>query len=78
MGYDKGRRRGKDKRDGFGEGGFDPFGGPPQDFGGQRGYGGDRFGGGGDRLGGGGGDRFGGTVAGMLRQRAGDHHGDSR
>jgi CspA family cold shock protein len=62
MGYDKGRRRGRDKRDGFGEEGFDPFGGgndgysPPRDFGG----GGDRFGGGGDRFGGGGGDRFGG------------------
>lgn len=62
MGYDRGRRRGRDKRDGFGEEGFDPFGGgndgfsPPRDFGG----GGDRFGGGGDRFGGGGGDRFGG------------------
>jgi cold shock protein len=61
MGYDRGRRRGRDKRDGFGEDGFDPFGGgndgfsPPRDFGG----GGDRFGGGGDRFGGGG-DRFGG------------------
>lgn len=57
MGYDKGRRRGKDKRDGFGEDSFDPFGGPPQDFGNRRdfGGGGDRFGGGGDRFGGGGG-----------------------
>jgi CspA family cold shock protein len=60
MGYDKGRRgRGRDKRDGFGEGGFDPFseGGPPRFGGGD-----DRFGGGGDRFGGGGGggDRFGG------------------
>ena len=57
MGYDRGRRRGKDKRDGFGEDSFDPFGGgdgfpPPRDFGNDRG--GDRFGGGG------GGDRFGG------------------
>ena len=58
MGYDRGRRRGKDKRDGFGEDGFDPFGGnmdgfpPPSDFGNDRG--------GGDRYGGGGGDRFGG------------------
>ena len=49
MGYDRGRRRGRDKRDGFGEDGFDPFGGgndgssPPRDFG----SGGDRFGGGG-------------------------------
>ncbi len=65
MGYDRGRRRGRDKRDGFGEDGFDPFGGgndgfsPPRDFGG----GGDRFGGGGDRFGGGGGDRFGGGGA---------------
>jgi CspA family cold shock protein len=72
MGYDKGRRgRGRDKRDGFGEEGFDPFadGGPPR-FGGddwRGGGGGDRFGGanrfGGDREGGanrggfGGGDR---------------------
>ena len=61
MGYDKGRRgRGRDKRDGFGEEGFDPFadGGPPR-------FGGDdwRGGGGGDRFGGGnrfGGDREGG------------------
>jgi CspA family cold shock protein len=56
MGYDRGRRKGRDKRDGFGEDSFDPFGGggdnfPPRDnFGG----GGDRFGGGGDRFGGGG------------------------
>lgn len=66
MGYDKGRRRGRDKRDGFGEDNFDPFGGQSggyQSQGGQGGYnrfggggGGDRFGGGG----GGGGDRFGG------------------
>ncbi|WP_299195028.1 cold-shock protein [uncultured Erythrobacter sp.] len=73
MGYDRGRRRGRDKRDGFGEDGFDPFGGggdgfsPPSDFGNDRGGdryggggGGDRFGGGGDRNRGGGGDRFGG------------------
>jgi len=58
MGYDRGRRRGRDKRDGFGEDGFDPFGGgmdgfpPPRDYGDR---GGDRFGGGGDRFGGGGG-----------------------
>ena len=66
MGYDRGRRRGRDKRDGFGEDGFDPFGGgmegfpPPSDYGNDRG--GDRFGGG-DRYGGGGGgggDRYGG------------------
>ncbi|MEL7188912.1 MAG: cold-shock protein [Pseudomonadota bacterium] len=66
MGYDRGRRRGKDKRDGFGEDGFDPFGGgmdgfaPPSDFGNDRG--GDRYsgGGGGDRFGGGGGGPRGG------------------
>ncbi|MXO70918.1 cold-shock protein [Alteraurantiacibacter buctensis] len=61
MGYDRGRRgRGRDKRDGFGEEGFDPFGGPAPMGNDWRG-GGDRFGGGGDRFGGGGGgDRFGG------------------
>ena len=71
MGYDKGRRRGRDKRDGFGEDNFDPFGGPPSggfggggDFGGgsRGGYsgGGDRggFGGGGGYGGGGGGSRY--------------------
>ncbi|MEO0642032.1 MAG: cold-shock protein [Pseudomonadota bacterium] len=68
MGYDRGRRRGRDKRDGFGEDGFDPFGGgqdsfPPPSYGNDRGGfgGGDRGGfggGGGDRGGfGGGGDR---------------------
>ena len=81
MGYDRGRRRGRDKRDGFGEDNFDPFGGgmdgmPPQNnFGGggrgrfddDRGGGGDRFGGGGDRFGGGGGDRFGGGGGGRGR-----------
>jgi len=56
MGYDRGRRgRGRDKRDGFGEEGFDPFmdSGPPR-FGGDdwRQGGGDRFGG--DRGGDGG------------------------
>lgn len=58
MGYDRGRRgRGRDKRDGFGEEGFDPFGGSPGNFGDSNyggGGGGDRFGGGGDRFGGGG------------------------
>ena len=60
MGYDKGRRgRGRDKRDGFGEDGFDPFmDGAPPSGGGWRDGGNDRFGGGGDRFGGGGGDRF--------------------
>jgi CspA family cold shock protein len=62
MGYDRGRRRGRDKRDGFGEDGFDPFGGSGDGFSPPREFGGDRFGGGGgDRFGGGGGgDRFGG------------------
>jgi CspA family cold shock protein len=73
MGYDRGRRRGRDKRDGFGEEGFDPFGGgsdsfPPRDsYGGGSGGGGggDRFGGGGGRPGGGfGGGRPGGGAGG--------------
>ena len=59
MGFDRGRRRGRDKRDGFGEDNFDPYGG----FGGgggRGGFGGDRGGfGGGDRGGFGGGDRGG-------------------
>ena len=68
MGYDRGRRgRGRDKRDGFGEEGFDPFaeGGAPR-FGGDdwRGGGESRGGGGGfgggNRGGGFGGDRGGG------------------
>lgn len=73
MGYDRGRRgRGRDKRDGFGEETFDPFGGgaPPasNDWRGGGG-GGDRFGGGGrsfdnDRGGGSGGGGFGGPRAG--------------
>jgi cold shock protein len=58
MGYDRGRRgRGRDKRDGFGEEGFDPFGGGSPPAGNEwrsGGGGGDRFGGGGDRFGGGG------------------------
>ena len=57
MGFDRGRRgRGRDKRDGFGEEGFDPFMG-----GGDRGGfgGGDRGGFGGGPRGGGGGDRGG-------------------
>ena len=59
MGYDKGRRRGRDKRDNIGED-YDPFGGPPSDFGGGGFGGGDRGGfGGGDRGGYGGGDRGG-------------------
>ena len=77
MGYDKGRRgRGRDKRDGFGEEGFDPFaeGGPPR-VGGEDwrggGAGGDRFGGGnrfgGDREGGGNRGGFGGGDRGPPR-----------
>lgn len=62
MGYDKGRRRGRDKRDNIGED-YDPFGGPPGGFDQGGGFGGgDRGGyGGGDRggFGGGGGDRGG-------------------
>ena len=61
MGFDRGRRRGRDKRDGFGEDGFDPYGGFGGGGGGGRGgFGGDRGGyGGGDRGGFGGGDRGG-------------------
>ena len=72
MGFDRGRRgRGRDKRDGFGEEGFDPFMGGGDFGGGGRdrfggGGGGDRFGGGGPR-GGGGGDRFGGGGGGGDR-----------
>lgn len=55
MGFDRGRRgRGRDKRDGFGEDNFDPYGG----FGGNDSFGGGR-GGFGDRGGFGGGDRGG-------------------
>ena len=46
MGYDKGRRRGRDKRDNIGEDSFDPFGGPSDGFGGGGGFD-DRRGGGG-------------------------------
>ena len=65
MGYDRGRRgKGRDKRDGFGEDGFDPFNDSPPAFGGG---GGDRWSSGGDRFGGGGGggdDRGGGGFRG--------------
>lgn len=74
MGYDRGRRRGRDKRDNIGEDSYDPFGGPPGGFdqgGGDRGGfgGGDRGGfGGGDRGGfGGGGNRGGGGFGGGPR-----------
>ena len=75
MGYDKGRRgRGRDKRDGFGEEGFDPFmeSGPPR-------FGGDdwRQGGGGDRGGFGGGPRGGGGSGGGGRSFGGGGGGFS-
>lgn len=60
MGYDRGRRRGRDKRDGFGEDNFDPFGGGADGYQPPRSFGNDRGGfGGGDRGGFGGGDRGG-------------------
>ncbi|MEM7703088.1 MAG: cold-shock protein [Pseudomonadota bacterium] len=71
MGYDRGRRRGRDKRDGFGEDSFDPFGGgnegfSPPSYGSDRGgygggdrYGSDRGGSGGGGYGGDRGDRGG-------------------
>ncbi len=66
MGYDRGRRRGRDKRDGFS---------PPREFGG----GGDRFGGGGDRFGGGGGgDRYGGGGGGGAPRGGGGFGGGPR
>ena len=82
MGYDRGRRRGRDKRDGFGEDGFDPFGGgndgfPPREFGGDRFGGGDRFSGGGDRFGGGG-DRYGGGGGGPRGGGGGGFGGGPR
>src|SRR6478736_1350731 len=73
MGYDRGRRgRGRDKRDGFGEEGFDPFadGGAPR-------FGGDDWRGGGDRFGGSssGGPRSGGGGGGMPAQVVGTGQG---
>jgi hypothetical protein len=83
MGFDRGRRgKGRDKRDGFGEEGFDPFAGDR--FGGDRGgFGGDRGGfgggrggfGGGDRGGFGGGDRSGGGGFGGGAPRGGGFGG---
>ena len=49
MGYDKSRRRGRDKRDGIGEDGF--YGGPPDNFGSQGDFGGGGGGFGNDRGG---------------------------
>ncbi len=85
MGYDKGRRRGRDKRDNIGED-YDPFGGPAGggfDQGGGFGGGGgsDRggFGGGGDRGGyGGGGNRGGGGFGGGNRGGGGGFGGGPR
>jgi len=78
MGYERGRRgRGRDKRDGFGEEGFDPFsdGGPPR-FGGDDWRSGS---GGGDRFGGGGGgDRFGDRGGGARGGFGGDRGGGPR
>ena len=74
MGYDRGRRKGRDKRDNIGEEGYDPF----YQGGGDFGGGGDRFGGGGnDRFGGGGGggDRFGNDRGG---NRGGGYGGGDR
>ncbi|RKF20566.1 cold-shock protein [Altericroceibacterium spongiae] len=82
MGYDRGRRgRGRDKRDGFGEEGFDAFPGSGRDrfgggddFGGSDRFGGnDRFGnrGGGFSGGGGGGGGFGGGGGGGRGPRGG-------
>ncbi|MEO6153833.1 MAG: cold-shock protein [Croceibacterium sp.] len=60
MGYDRGRRgRGRDKRDGFGEEGFDPFAESSPPTGGDRFGGASRFGGG-AAAGDSGGNRFGG------------------
>ena len=78
MGYDRGRRRGKDKRDGFGEDGYDNFGGAPSDFAPHEAFQGDRFGGGdrgGDRGGGFGGGNRGGGFGGGNRGGGGDRGG---
>jgi len=88
MGFDRGRRgRGRDKRDGFGEEGFDPFIGGDQ-FGGNDRFGGpgrfdnnDRFGGGRGGFGGGagaprgGGGGGGGGFRGMPAQVVGTGKG---
>ena len=81
MGYDRGRRgRGRDKRDGFGEEAFDPFGGgSPPAFGDNDWRGGGGGGGGGDRFGGGrssGGDDRGSPRSGGFASR-GPGGGDS-
>lgn len=73
MGYDRGRRRGRDKRDNIGEESYDPF----YQGGGDFGGGNDRFGGGGDRFGGGG-DRFGGGNNDRGGNRGGGFGGGDR
>lgn len=76
MGYDRGRRRGRDKRDGFGEDSFDPFGGAPGGFAPQGDFGGGRFD---DRRGGGfGGDRDGGGFRGGGNRGGGGGGGFNR
>src|SRR6187399_348653 len=73
MGYDRGRRgRGRDKRDGFGEEGFDPF-----SDGGQPRFGGDDWRGGGDRFGGSDSSRGGGFGGGSRGGFGGDRGGSS-
>jgi len=67
MGYDRGRRRGRDKRDGFGEDSFDPFGSGNEGFS-PPSYGNDRGGFGGDRSGG---DRYGSDRGGFGGDRGG-------
>ena len=80
MGFDRGRRgRGRDKRDGFGEESFDPYGGG----GGGGGFGGDRpsyggGGGGGNRFGGGDRPGFGGGGGGGGGYSGGGSGGGSR
>ncbi|MBU2340349.1 MAG: cold-shock protein [Alphaproteobacteria bacterium] len=75
MGYDRGRRRGRDKRDGFGEDGFEPMGGPSEGFGSSGGFGGgfggDRGGFNNDRGGSGGGGGYRGGGGGGAPNRGG-------
>ena len=69
MGYDRGRRRGRDKRDNIGGDEYDPFGGPPDSFAPQGG-GFDN-----DRRGGGGGGRFGNDDRGGFGGGGGGYRG---
>lgn len=76
MGFDRGRRgRGRDKRDGFGEEGFDPFSGGDRFGGSDRFDSNDRFGGGGNRGGFAGGGSPGGGARGMPAQVVGTGKG---